>query len=235
MKTTIRLHPLAAQPELGPAAAPDAEIADSLLAALRDADADTTQADVLMRAALQALLQWQLQAGAPTPSQIRFGAARVDTQLQGFAEWCAAREFGRSWTETQLGWWAHCRKVIAASFEAQPQWSVHGDFSPARLSLAVPAAVFAAPVTVGPASYDLASLLRDPLCAWEEEQELDWAIRYWEHARKAGLPIDADFGTFWQQLEWTGLLRHLAMAGQVCRLKFERSSEGQVMPDAASE
>lgn len=29
--------------------------------------------------------------------------------------------------------------------------------------------------------------------AWDEEQVLDWAIRHWERARKASLPVAADF------------------------------------------
>ena len=36
----------------------------------------------------------------------------------------------------------------------------------------------------GPIAYDLASLLRDAFISWDEEQELDWAVRYWEVARQ---------------------------------------------------
>ena len=46
--------------------------------------------------------------------------------------------------------------------------------------------------------------------------ELDWAVRYWEQARRAGMAVNADFGEFWQQLEWTGLLRHLSLLGVLC-------------------
>ncbi|MET0519061.1 MAG: aminoglycoside phosphotransferase, partial [Burkholderiaceae bacterium] len=44
-------------------------------------------------------------------------------------------------------------------------------------------------------------------------------VRYWEQARKAGLPVNEDFGEFWRQLEWTGLQRHLKILGIYCRLK----------------
>ena len=40
----------------------------------------------------------------------------------------------------------------------------------------------------GPIAYDIASLLRDAFISWDEEQEIDWAVRYWQAARKAGLP-----------------------------------------------
>ena len=71
----------------------------------------------------------------------------------------------------------------------------------------------------GPISYDVASLLRDAFISWDEEQELDWAVRYWEAARKAGLPVPADFGEFWRSVEWMGLQRHLKVLGIFCRLK----------------
>jgi aminoglycoside/choline kinase family phosphotransferase len=71
----------------------------------------------------------------------------------------------------------------------------------------------------GPITYDVASLLRDAFISWEEEQEIDWAVRYWQAARKAGLPMPDDFGDFWRELEWMGLQRHLKVLGIFCRLK----------------
>ena len=49
--------------------------------------------------------------------------------------------------------------------------------------------------------------------------ELDIAVRYWEQARQAGLPLPDDFGEFWRQVEWIGLQRHLKVLGIFCRLK----------------
>ncbi|HSC64974.1 MAG TPA: aminoglycoside phosphotransferase, partial [Caldimonas sp.] len=71
----------------------------------------------------------------------------------------------------------------------------------------------------GPIGYDVASLLRDAFISWDEEQELDWAVRYWQVAKEAGLPVDADFGEFWRALEWIGLQRHLKVLGIFSRLK----------------
>jgi aminoglycoside/choline kinase family phosphotransferase len=71
----------------------------------------------------------------------------------------------------------------------------------------------------GPIGYDLASLLRDAFVSWDEAQELDWAIRYWEAARAAGLPVPADFGELWRDVEWIGLQRHLKVLGIFSRLK----------------
>ena len=72
---------------------------------------------------------------------------------------------------------------------------------------------------LGPITYDLVSLLRDAYVEWDEERELDWAIRYWERARKAGLPVAADFAQFWRDYEWMGVQRQLKVLGIFARLK----------------
>ena len=41
----------------------------------------------------------------------------------------------------------------------------------------------------GPVSYDVASLLRDAFISWDEEREIDWAVRYWSQAKRAGVPL----------------------------------------------
>ena len=71
---------------------------------------------------------------------------------------------------------------------------------------------------MGPDTYDLVSLLRDAYVAWDEERQLDWAVRYWERARAAKLPVDADFGIFWRDFEWMGVQRQLKVLGIFARL-----------------
>jgi N-acetylmuramate 1-kinase len=78
----------------------------------------------------------------------------------------------------------------------------------------------------GPIGYDLASLLRDAFVSWDEAQELDWAVRWWQQARAAGGPVNADFGEFWRGVEWTGLQRHLKVLGIFCRLKHRDGKAG---------
>jgi aminoglycoside/choline kinase family phosphotransferase len=48
---------------------------------------------------------------------------------------------------------------------------------------------------------------------WEEPFVLDVTIRYWDQARKAGLPVGDDFGEFYRAVEWAALQRHLRLAG----------------------
>ena len=49
---------------------------------------------------------------------------------------------------------------------------------------------------------------------------LDWTVRYWEQATRAGLPVDADFGAFYRDFEWMGLQRHLKVLGIFARLYY---------------
>jgi aminoglycoside/choline kinase family phosphotransferase len=45
-------------------------------------------------------------------------------------------------------------------------------------------------------------------------------VRYWEQAKRAGLPVDSDFGEFYRAAEWMGLQRHLKVLGIFARLNY---------------
>jgi aminoglycoside/choline kinase family phosphotransferase len=74
----------------------------------------------------------------------------------------------------------------------------------------------------GPVTYDMVSLLRDAFISWEEEQVLDWAIRYWERARGTGVlgELGEDFAAFYRAFEWMGLQRHLKVLGIFARINY---------------
>jgi N-acetylmuramate 1-kinase len=82
----------------------------------------------------------------------------------------------------------------------------------------------------GPITYDIASLMRDAFLSWEEDFCLDVTVRYWEKARKAGLPVGEDFGEFYRGVEWMGLQRHLKVAGIFARLTL-RDGKPQYLAD----
>jgi aminoglycoside/choline kinase family phosphotransferase len=79
-------------------------------------------------------------------------------------------------------------------------------------------------------SYDLVSLLRDAYVVWEEAQQMDWAIRYWEDARRASIPVPPDFAKFWEDFEWMGLQRQLKVLGIFARLAH-RDGKQQYLQD----
>lgn len=127
-------------------------------------------------------------------------------------------------------------KTFATIIENNLEWPsvyVHRDFMPRNLMLGSDGrlgvldfqdAVF------GPITYDIASLMRDAFISWEEAFCLDVTIRYWEKARKAGLPVGADFGAFYRAVEWMGLQRHLKVAGIFARLSL-RDGKPQYLAD----
>ncbi len=162
-----------------------------------------SEIDGRMRAATQVLLNEQLQADQRVGAAL--DASLAAPYLQAFVDACVQRHFGRSWVDQQQAWWLHSQGVLLANLAEQAQLPLRPD-----------ADLWPDGASSGPLTHDLAALLRPAHEAWDEELELDWAVRYWEQARKAGLPVNADFGEFWQQLEWTGLLRHLSLLGVLC-------------------
>jgi aminoglycoside/choline kinase family phosphotransferase len=187
------------------------------LGALQSASA--SQADALMRDAISALVQMQLRTDASALPV--YDEALLLRELELFPTWCVEREFGIRWTTEQQGAWAGVSQRLIGSALAQPMVFVHRDWMPRNLMVSTPnpGVLDFQDAVRGPISYDMASLLRDAFLSWEEERELDWAVRYWQQARSAGLAVDEDFGEFWRQLEWMGLQRHLKVLGIFCRLK----------------
>ena len=177
------------------------------------------RADALMREALAALVLWQQRvASAALPP---YDDALLRRELALFPDWCVTREYGVAWDDAEREQWQDACDLLVRSALAQPVVAVHRDWMPRNLMVAEPnpGILDFQDAVRGPITYDVASMLRDAFISWDEEQELDWAVRYWEQARKAGLPVGDDFGEFWRQLEWMGLQRHLKVLGIFCRLK----------------
>ena len=107
---------------------------------------------------------------------------------RSFPTGASTRECGVTWSDAEQATWdAACDQLVAAAL-AQPRRR-----RAPRLDAAQPdgrrsrtrASSTSRTRSPGPIGYDVASLLRDAFISWDEEQELDWAIRYWEAARKA--------------------------------------------------
>ena len=188
-----------------------------LLAAQTTGDTHTVQ--TLMRDAIGALVQWQSRGnsiGLPP-----YDDALLRRELALFPDWCVEREFALRWSDAQRQVWDTACGALVASALAQTRVAVHRDYMPRNLMLTSPnpGILDFQDAVHGPITYDIASLLRDAFISWDEDLEIDWAVRYWEAARKDGLVLPADFGEFWRQLEWMGLQRHLKVLGIFCRLK----------------
>jgi N-acetylmuramate 1-kinase len=177
--------------------------------------------------AVDTLVQWQL---ASQPNVLPpYDHALLLRELELFPQWYLSAHRQVTLDTAQ-------RKVLDDTFAmliennlSWPSVYVHRDFMPRNLMVplaGLPPTLDAATLGVldfqdavyGPITYDIASLMRDAFLTWDESFCLDVTIRYWEKARKAGLPVGDDFGEFYRAVEWMGLQRHLKIAGIFARL-----------------
>ena len=181
---------------------------------------DDSNADALFRDAIDALLKWQL---ASRPGQLPpYDEALLRRELNLFPDWYVARHLKLTLTRPQQASLERIFALLLQNVLAQPRLFVHRDYMPRNLMVceANPGVLDFQDAVFGPVSYDVVSLFRDAFLSWEEERVLDWAARYWERAKRAGLPVDADFGSFYRDFEWMGLQRHLKVLGIFARINY---------------
>ena len=176
-----------------------------------------------MREAIAALVQWQVRLdpdGLPP-----YDDALLRRELALFPDWCVQREFGVQWSSAEQATWQASQRPAGrqrAGAAARRRAS--------RLDAAQPDAERPQPRHprfsgrgARPRHLRHRVLLRDAFISWDEEREIDWAVRWWQAARAtpvlAGHAFADDFGECWRALEWMGLQRHLKVLGIFCRLK----------------
>lgn len=185
--------------------------------------------------AVDALVAWQL---ASKPGVLpAYDEALLARELALFPDWYLQQH-----RKVEID--AKMRETLDAQFRlvmqrnlASPPVYVHRDFMPRNLMMPGDPAEPRLGVldfqdaVYGPITYDIACLMRDAFLSWDEEFVLDITVRYWEKARKAGLPVGEDFGEFYRGVEWMGLQRHLKVAGIFARLTL-RDGKPRYLADA---
>jgi aminoglycoside/choline kinase family phosphotransferase len=170
--------------------------------------------------ATDALVLWQL---ATREGELpAYDETLLRRELNLFPEWYIARHLQKPLAKEQAETLENVFKLLVQSALAQPKVYVHRDYMPRNLMLTEPnpGVLDFQDAVLGPITYDIVCLCRDAFLSWEDEQVLDWCVRYWEKAKRAGLPVDADFGEFWRSLEWMGLQRHLKVLGIFARINY---------------
>jgi len=170
--------------------------------------------------ASDALVKWQLASRAGILPD--YDEVLLRREMSLFPEWYVGRHLKKTLSAQQQDVLESIFSLLVKSALAQPTVYVHRDYMPRNLMVCEPnpGVLDFQDAVLGPISYDAVSLLRDAFISWEEEQVLDWTARYWEKAKKAGLPVDADFGEFWRAFEWMGLQRHLKVLGIFARINY---------------
>jgi aminoglycoside/choline kinase family phosphotransferase len=181
---------------------------------------DAASAPALFSDATDALIKWQL---ASRPGVLPpYDEALLRREMALFPEWYVARHRSRTLDARQAQVLEKVFAALVRSALAQPAVYVHRDYMPRNLMVSEPnpGVLDFQDAVYGPITYDVVSLMRDAFLSWEEEQVIDWTVRYWEKAKRAGLPVDADFGEFWRAFEWMGLQRHLKVLGIFARIHY---------------
>lgn len=187
---------------------------------------DAASAPALYRDACAALIKIQ-QASRPGVLP-EYDRALLKRELDLFPDWYIAKHLGTTLSELQKATLEAAFASLLANNLAQPQVFVHRDYHSRNLMVHEhnPGVLDFQDAVYGPITYDLVSLLRDAYIDWNEEQELDWVIRYWEMARKAGLPVAQDFADFYRDYEWMGAQRQLKVLGIFARLCYRDGKDG---------
>jgi aminoglycoside/choline kinase family phosphotransferase len=159
-----------------------------------------------------------------------YDRALLRRELDLFPDWYVARHLGLTLDERQRAMLEGVFERVLANNLAQPRVYVHRDYHSRNLMVCDrnPGVLDFQDAVHGPVTYDLVSLLRDAYIEWEEERQIDWAVRYWERARAAGIGVDPDFGAFWRDFEWMGVQRQIKVLGIFARLAHRDGKRGYV-------
>ena len=149
-------------------------------------------------------------------------------EMRLFPDWYIARQLRLALNPAQASVLDATFKRILRNNIAQPRVYVHRDYHSRNLMLCDPnpGILDFQDAVYGPITYDLVSLFKDAYICWDEERILDWVVRYWERAKKAGLPVASDFAGFYRDFEWMGVQRHLKVLGIFARLFYRDGKEG---------
>jgi aminoglycoside/choline kinase family phosphotransferase len=189
---------------------------------------DASRAPALYRDAMRALVA--MQKASDPRSFPAYDRTLLMRELRLFPDWYIARHKGVTLEAADQATLETAFETLLANVEAQPRVDVHRDFHSRNLMVLPqgrnPGILDFQDAVHGPITYDLVSLLRDAYVRWEEEAVIDWAVRYWEQARAAKLPVPDDFGVFYRDFEWMGLQRHLKVLGIFARLHHRDGKDG---------
>jgi aminoglycoside/choline kinase family phosphotransferase len=170
------------------------------------------------------LLQTQSKPEALPP----YDRALLQRELQLFPDWYIGRHLKLTLDDEQTDSLNKVFETLLINNLAQPQVYVHRDYHSRNLMVLPagnPGILDFQDAVYGPITYDLVSLLRDAYVQWDEEMVLDWMIRYWERAKRAGLPVNPDIDAFYRDFEFMGLQRHLKVLGIFARLAYRDGKE----------
>lgn len=158
-----------------------------------------------------------------------YDAALLTREMQLFPDWYVAKHLNVNLDENQQSVLQNTFELLNRNILSQGQVYVHRDYHSRNLMVIGennPGVLDFQDAVYGAITYDLVSLLKDAYISWEEEQVIDWLVRYWQTARKAGLPVPEDFSEFYRDFEYMGAQRHIKVLGIFARLYHRDGKDG---------
>lgn len=193
------------------------------LSELNDATVDALYADAM---AALATMQAQVDPhGLP-----HYDEPFLVRELELLPTWFLQRHLGIAidcddWDVVELAF-----RLLVENALRQPQVFVHRDFHSRNLMFVPghnPGIVDLQDAVLGPATYDLVSLLRDCYVGWDDARVRGWAEAQRQRLLEAGVLDARADGALWQRwFDLTGLQRHLKVLGIFCRLWYRDGKRG---------
>ncbi|NOT15843.1 MAG: phosphotransferase [Methylotenera sp.] len=186
-----------------------------------------TNAPQLYADANNALIKLQL---ASKPNVLpNYDAELLTREMQLFPDWYIAKHLSVTLDDKQQAVLSNTFNLLTENILGQAQVYVHRDYHSRNLMITQennPGVLDFQDAVYGAITYDLVSLLKDAYIEWDEELIIDWLVRYWQNARKAGLPVPEDFSEFYRDFEYMGAQRHIKVLGIFARLYHRDGKDG---------
>ena len=185
-----------------------------------------TTAPALYHDANMALIKMQL---ASKPGVLpNYDEALLTREMQLFPDWYITKHLNVALDDNQLQVLQKTFALLNQNILAQGQVYVHRDYHSRNLIVCEnnPGVLDFQDAVYGAITYDLVSLLKDAYISWDEENIIDWLVRYWQAAKKQDLPVPADFSEFYRDFEYMGAQRHIKVLGIFARLYHRDGKEG---------
>lgn len=187
-------------------------------------------ANNLYRDASHALIKMQL---ASRPGVFpAYDETLLTREMQLFPDWYVAKHLQHELNADQQSVLHKVFVLLNRNILGQGQVYVHRDYHSRNLMVCDvnPGILDFQDAVYGALTYDLVSLLKDAYIRWDEDQVLDWTVRYWQAAKKAHLPVPQDFAEFYRDFEWMGAQRHIKVLGIFARL-YHRDGKSAYLND----
>lgn len=183
---------------------------------------DDAELQALYRNAIDSLVLLQT---ADSQGLAVYDAQRMLEELSLFETWYVNQYCNTRFSDAERTSLTQCFQKLVTDNVNVAQVLVHRDFHSPNLMMPTdnslkPGIIDYQDAVLGPITYDLASMVMDARHTWQEDQQLDWAIRYWQAAIHAKLPISLDFAEFHRSYEWMSVQRNLRILGVFARLSI---------------